>query len=190
MTKEGIKYIVIGGSAGSFRVITKLIGSLPENFPFPIILCLHRLKHVRSGFIEALEIKSKLKIIEPHDKMHIKAGQIYLAPANYHLQIELGNHFSLSTYNNVNHSRPSIDITLETAATVFRNKMVGILLSGANKDGALGIKAIKMAGGYTIVQNPIECQARTMPEAAIKITKVDQILNTNQIIEFLLKLAP
>ena len=187
MQKDQIKYIVIGGSAGSFRVIVKIISSLPDNFPLPIILCLHRLKHVRSGFIEALEIKSKMKIIEPYDKMHIKSGQIYLAPANYHLQVELGNHFSLSNYQNVNHSRPSIDITFETAATVFRNKMLGILLSGANRDGAAGMKAVKMAGGYTVIQNPAECQARTMPEAAMKIAKIDEILNTNQIIELLLK---
>lgn len=187
--KERIKYIVIGGSAGSFRVIVKLINSLPANYPLPIILCLHRLKHVRSGFTEALEIKSQINIIEPHDKMHIKAGQIYLAPANYHLTIELGNHFTLSTYENVNHSRPSIDLTFETAATVFRNKMVGILLSGANKDGAAGMRAVKLAGGYTIIQNPAECQARTMPEAAQKLTKIDSVMSTNQIIEFLLNLA-
>jgi two-component system chemotaxis response regulator CheB len=182
------KYIVIGGSAGSFRGVTKLVAQLPADYPYPIIMCLHRLKHVRSGFVEALELKSKMPIVEPFDKMSIQKGKIYLAPANYHLLIELGNYFSLSTYDNVNHSRPSIDLTFETAARVFRNKMVGIMLSGANKDGAIGMRQTHLNGGYTIIQNPIECQAPTMPEAAQKITKIDQVLSIDQIIDYLLKL--
>lgn len=189
MIEQNIKYIVIGGSAGSFRVITKLLAQIPKDFPIPIILCLHRLKHVRSGFIEALELKSNLPIIEPFDKMHISSGNIYLAPANYHLTIELGNHFSLSTYDNVNHSRPSIDLTFNSAARIFRGKMLGILLSGANKDGALGMKTVKQNGGITIIQDPNLCQARTMPEAANKIAKIDHILSPEQISNFILKLS-
>jgi two-component system chemotaxis response regulator CheB len=189
MINRQITYIVIGGSAGSFRVITKLLPMIPKDFPLPIILCLHRLKHIRSGFIEALLIKSNLPIIEPSDKMHIHGGNIYLAPANYHMNIELGNHFALSTYDNVNHSRPSIDLTFDSAAKVFKGRMVGILLSGANKDGARGMKSIHQNGGYTIVQKLDECQARTMPEAAIKITKIDQIMTVDQIIQYILKLG-
>lgn len=189
MEINSIKYIVIGGSAGSFRVITKLLSQIPKDYPLPIILCLHRLKHVRSGFVEALELKSNLPIIEPYDKMHISGRNIYLAPANYHLTIELGNHFALSTYDNVNHSRPSIDLTFFSAARIFRNKMVGILLSGANKDGALGMKAIKLNGGTTIIQDPSLCQAKTMPDAAKKVTKIDYILSPEQITDFILKLT-
>ncbi len=188
MIEKNIKYIVIGGSAGSFRVVIKLISQIPKDFPLPIILCLHRLKHVRSGFIEALELKSNLPIVEPYDKMHISSGSIYLAPANYHLMVELGNHFSLSTYDNVNHSRPAIDITFNTAARIFRSKMLGILLSGANKDGALGMKSVNINGGTTIIQDPALSQARTMPQAAKQLTKIDHIFSPEQITNYILKL--
>lgn len=182
------KYIVIGGSAGSFQAITKILAALPKNFDLPVFLCLHRLKHVRSGFVEALSIKSKLKIQEPKDKEHFKSGMIYLAPANYHMYIELGNTISLSTEEVINHSRPSIDLTFSSAAYVFKDKLLGIILSGANRDGAIGSKAIKDAGGTVIVQSPEECQVKTMTTAAIKATKVDHIMVTDEIIEFLLKL--
>ena len=81
------KAIMIGGSAGSFQVVSRIIAALPANYPLPILMCLHRLKHIRSGFVEALSIKSNLPIIEPHDKEPLKPGRIYLAPANYHMYI-------------------------------------------------------------------------------------------------------
>jgi two-component system chemotaxis response regulator CheB len=182
------KAIVIGGSAGSFQAISKILAHLPKDFELPIIMCLHRLKHVRHGFVEALNIKSSITLEEPEDKDGIKKGKIYLAPANYHLSIELGNSFSLSTEEMVNNSRPSIDITLETAAYVYKNKLIGILLSGANKDGAMGMKKIKDKGGLTIVQEPTECMIDTMPVAALKLTQIDHILTIQQIINFLLEL--
>lgn len=182
------KAVVIGGSAGSFQVINKILNGLPADFELPLIMCLHRLKHVRHGFVEALNIKSQTVIEEPNDKDVIKKGKIYLAPSNYHLSIELGNSFSLSTEDMVNNSRPSIDITLDTAAYVYRNKLIGILLSGANRDGAMGMKKIKDRGGLTIVQNPAECMIDTMPTAAMRLTQIDHVLNTAQILEFLLEL--
>jgi two-component system chemotaxis response regulator CheB len=182
------KAIVIGGSAGSFQVISSILQALPDDFPLPIIMCLHRLKHVRSGFVEALNIKSIKEIEEPDDKDTIKKGKIYLAPANYHLSIELGNTFAVSTEEMVNNSRPAIDITFQTAAYVFRSKLIGILLSGANKDGAAGMQKIVEKGGLSIVQDPSECLIDTMPTSAMKLTKIDYILTTQQIIDFLLKL--
>jgi two-component system, chemotaxis family, protein-glutamate methylesterase/glutaminase len=179
---NNFKAIVIGGSAGSFQGITRLLSHVPKEFPLPVIMCLHRLKHVRNGFIEALEIKSIKEVIEPYDKESIRKGQVYLAPANYHMSIELGHYFSLSTEEMVNNSRPSIDITLETAAFTYKNKLIGILLSGANKDGAIGMKKIKDSGGLTIVQEPKECMIDTMPAAALAITEIDYTLTIDQII--------
>lgn len=179
------KAIVIGGSAGSFQVITKILNSLPENFRYPVFLCLHRLKHVRSGFVETLSLRSTIKIIEPFDKEQIRAGKAYLAPANYHMYIEIGNTIALSTEEVVNHSRPSIDLSFITAAKSYRNKLLGIILSGANKDGAFGLKRIKDNGGTAIVQSPEECEVKTMPESALKMTKVDYIYDTDKIIRFL-----
>lgn len=179
------KAVVIGGSAGSFQGITKMLSGISEGFPLPIILCLHRLKHVRNGFMEALSIKSKKPVIEPFDKESIKQGKVYLAPANYHLSIELGHTICLSTEEMLNNSRPSIDITLESAAYVYKEKLIGILLSGANKDGANGMKAIKNRGGLTIVQDPGECMIDTMPKAALKVTEIDYTLTIDQIIRLL-----
>lgn len=182
------KAVVIGGSAGSFQGIVKILSSLPQNFPLPIIMCLHRLKHVRNGFVEALSIKSIAEITEPYDKQNIKRGNVYLAPANYHLSIELGNYFALSTEPMYNNSRPAIDITLETAAYVYRDKLIGILLSGANRDGGMGMKKIKDKGGLTIVQEPAECMIDTMPKAALNLTTIDYTLKIDEIVNFLKEL--
>lgn len=183
------KIVIIGGSAGSFQVVTSILANLPKDFPLPIVLALHRLKHIRHGFVEALNIKSNLPVIEPFDKDSIKPGNVYLAPANYHLLIELANTFALSTEEQINHSRPAIDLTFITGAYVYREKTIGIILSGANKDGALGLKKVKDFGGLTIVQDPAECQMPTMPLAALDVTKVDYTLRVSEIIARLLSAA-
>ena len=185
---KGFKVIVIGGSAGSFQGITEILSRIPENFPLPIIMCLHRLKHIRNGFVEALSIKSIKEVIEPFDKEAIKPGKVYLAPANYHLCAEFGQYFSLSTEAMVNNSRPSIDLMFESAAIAYKKKLIGILLSGANKDGALGMKRIKDYGGITIVQDPATCMIDTMPLAALDITEIDYKLSVNEIIDFLFEI--
>jgi len=179
------KAIVIGGSAGSFQGITKILSQLPKTFPLPIIMCLHRLKHVRNGFVEALSIKSVFPVVEPYDKEQIKKGGVYLAPSNYHMSVELGNYFAMSTEEMMNNSRPAIDITLGTAAFVFREKLIGILLSGANRDGGMGMKHIKDKGGLTIVQEPAECMIDTMPKAAMALTKIDHVLKVDDIVSLM-----
>jgi two-component system chemotaxis response regulator CheB len=182
------KAVVIGGSAGSFQGITQILASIPKDFPLPMFLCLHRLKHVRNGFVEALSIKSNKSVVEPFDKETIKKGAVYLAPANYHLCLELGNTCSLSTEELVNNSRPAIDLTFESASYVYRDKLVGILLSGANKDGAYGMMKIKERNGLTVVQDPNDSMINAMPNAALAITKIDHVLTVNQIVSFLLEL--
>lgn len=179
------KAVVIGGSAGSFQGVVKILSQLPKGFPLPIIMCLHRLKHVRHGFVEALSIKSVVQVTEPYDKETVKKGCVYLAPANYHMSVELGHHFALSTEEMINNSRPAIDITLASCAYVYKDRLVGILLSGANKDGALGMKSIVDRGGLTIVQEPTECMIDTMPKAALAVTKIDHVLKVDQIVSFL-----
>lgn len=185
---NGFKAVVIGGSAGSFQGIVRILSALPAGFSLPVIMALHRLKHVRHGFVEALALKSSMPVIEPEDKEAIRKSNVYLAPANYHLSVELGNYFSISTEEMVNNSRPAIDITLGTAAYVYRNKLVGILLSGANRDGALGMKSIHDKGGLTIVQEPSECMIETMPKAALSVTTIDHVLTIDKIIDFLTEL--
>ena len=182
------KAVVIGGSAGSFQGVVKILSQLPKGFPLPIIMALHRLKHVRNGFVEALSIKSVVQVTEPNDKETIKKGSVYLAPANYHMSVELGNNFALSTEEMVNNSRPAIDITLSSCAFVYKEKLLGILLSGATRDGALGMKHIHERGGTTIVQEPTECMIDTMPKAALAATNIDHIMRIDQIVEVLKEL--
>jgi two-component system chemotaxis response regulator CheB len=180
--------VVIGGSAGSFPVVSKILQSLPKSFPLPIVLCLHRLKHIRHGFVEALSIKSTLPVSEPNDKEIVRPGRAYLAPANYHMYLELGNTFALSTDEMVNFSRPAIDLTFDSVSYIHRDKMIGIMLSGANSDGAQGIYLAKKRGATTIVQDPDEATMRTMPDAALRKHKPDHILNSDGIINFLKQL--
>lgn len=183
------KAVVIGGSAGSFQIVTFLLSQLPKDYPLPIIMALHRLKHVRHGFVEALAIKSNLPVSEPYDKEGLKKSRVYLAPANYHMSLELGNTFSLTTEGMVNNSRPAIDITLDTVSYVLKQKLVGILLSGANKDGAYGMKRIADRGGLTIVQDPSTCMIDTMPSSALAISPIDYCLKPEEILEIMLKIG-
>lgn len=183
------KYIMIGGSAGSFQTVLKILEVLPKDYPHVIFLIMHRLKNVRKGFIEALSIKSNLVLIEPDDKEIILDGRVYLAPANYHMYLEYDDTFSLSTEETVNHSRPSIDISFFSAAFSFGSQVIGILLSGANKDGAAGLQEIKKAGGTAIIQDPKDSQIQTMPQAALNLFQPDKILSSDKIVEYLKNLV-
>jgi len=138
--------------------------------------------------VEALSLKSGIPVEEPYDKEMMRPGKAYLAPANYHMYIELANRIALSTEDTVNHSRPSIDLSFITAANAYREKLVGIILSGANKDGALGLKKVCDNGGITIVQDPAECEVKTMTQSALQLTRVDFVYTTDQIISYLIKL--
>lgn len=185
MPQRDYRVVVIGGSAGSFQVVSKILHGLPGDYGLPVLLCLHRLKHVRSGFVEALMARSAIPVEEPNDKGLLRPGRAYLAPSNYHMYVELGGRFALSTEEVVNHSRPSIDLTFCSVGRVYREKAVGVLLSGANSDGAAGLAYLKRQGAYAIVQEPAESEVRTMPEAALKATSVDKVCTVASIVDFL-----
>ena len=184
--RDKIRVVVIGGSAGSFPLMGKIFASLPANFKHPIIVAPHRLKHVRHGFIEALNLKSSLEVIEPKDKQKIEPGKIYLAPANYHMSAEPDGHLSLATEGMRLSSRPSIDITLASVGELYGEGTLGILLTGANKDGAYGMKVINDFGGVTVVQDPATCMVDTMPKSAMQITKIDYVKSVEDIIKILI----
>lgn len=178
------KAIAIGGSAGSFQVVLRMLELFRPTLPVPVFLCLHRLKQVRSGFQETLDYNATLTVKEPYDKENIQPGRIYLAPANYHMLIEKDFSIALSTANPVLHSRPSIDVCFASAADVYENGLLAILLSGANQDGTSGIACVKSNGGSAVIQDPEDCEISTMCESAIKLTKPDQILTVSNLIEF------
>ena len=185
MLNQKFKVIVIGGSAGSFPVATDLLAELPKDFPIPIIFGMHRLKHIRNGFAEALQLKSKMPVIEVEDKDKIRPGNVYIAPANYHLLTELGGTFALSTEEMVHHSRPSIDMLFYSSAYVYGSKMLAVILSGANKDGADGMRYAHEKGATTIVQDPDDCKVATMTKSTINLFEPTKVLSSKELILFI-----
>jgi len=173
--------ITIGVSAGGTKVLTQLLPQFPANFALPIVIIQHLHPNQGNYFIQYYGQRCNLNIKEAEEKELIKAGNIYFAPPNYHLFIEDDFTFSLSVDEKVNYSRPSIDVFFMSAADVFTSQLIGVILTGANYDGANGLKKIKDFGGLAIVQDPSDAEARPMPSGAISATKVDFILPASDI---------
>ncbi len=175
--------MIIGGSAGSMPVLIGILQALPKNFRMPVVIVLHRMKNVESELNRLLAKETTInKIIEPDDKQPI-LNQVYLAPQNYHLLAEKDRTFSLDYSEPVNFSRPSIDVSFSSFSKAYLNKTIGILLSGANKDGAEGMKEIDDRDGLAIVQDPLTAQYPAMPNAAIRLVTGCQVLAPNEIID-------
>ncbi len=189
MTENKYKIIIIGGSAGSFHVVKKVLSSLQPHFQIPLVLCLHRLRGISSGFVESLRLYSRIQVKEPEDKDPVVSNRIYLCPANYHVLIEREGFFALSVDEAENYSRPSIDVTFESASLTYRDKMIAILLSGANADGARGMAFSVRNGAYSVVQDPSDSLFGIMPGEALKRCNPDKIMTTGEIIEFLTSLT-
>ena len=184
-----IKAIVIGASFGGLDAIKFIINALPREFRTPVIIVLHIGNNNINTFISILNQSTFLNIKEAEEKDILKKNTIYFAPPNYHLQVEDEFSLSLTTASKVNFSRPSIDVLFETAAWTFKNELLGILLTGANSDGAEGLKTIKTFGGTTIVENPETAHARAMPQSGIKKSAPDYILNLEDIANKMIELT-
>lgn len=178
-----VDIVAIGGSAGSLPALITLLEAMPPTFDYAVVIVLHRLKNVMSEMDKVLtENANKIIIREPEDKEPIRNNNIYLAPQNYHLLIEDDFTFSLDYSELVLYSRPSIDVTFECVAANYRHRAMGILLSGANSDGANGLSMIIDYGGIGIVQDPETAEYPTMPYAAINKNKKALIQSTEQIV--------
>lgn len=188
-TKESTRLVVIGASAGGIQALKKLLPLLGANFPFSILLVLHRLKNVASGLEEVIQNLHPAPVQELADKDPILPGCIYLAPANYHTLIEQDLSFSLSYDEPVNYSRPSIDVSFASASVQLKGRVCGILLTGANADGANGLAMIEALGGLVVVQNPEEAEVSRMPEAGRAACKNPKVLKLQEIALFLNQLA-
>lgn len=170
-----IEAIVIGGSAGSIEALSGLLPVLPADFTLPIVVVIHLPSGKPSYLTSVLEARCRLPVKEAEDKEPLAPGTLYVAAPDYHLLIERSRCFALSVDDPVHFSRPSIDVLFETAAGAFGSTLVGVLLTGANEDGARGMARIKAGGGITIVQSPDTCSVATMPEAAMRMTTVDHV---------------
>jgi two-component system, chemotaxis family, protein-glutamate methylesterase/glutaminase len=176
--------LIIGGSAGSLEVILEVLPSLRHDLDYAILLVLHR----RSGdslLTGLLSDKTSLEVKEAEEKEAITPGVIYIAPADYHLLVEKDKTLSLDYSEKIHYSRPAIDASYETAAEAYGPLLIGVLLSGANADGAEGLLQIKQAGGFTIVQDPNEASVSYMPQQAIEKNAATKIVKTTQIIRLL-----
>ena len=178
---KNFKVVVIGGSAGSLEVVLHIVEQLPANPKAVFIIILHRKNDKESILQSLIAQKTTLTVIEVEDKEMIHPDTIYLAPPDYHLLIENETIFSLDGSHKINFSRPSIDVTFESVADMFKDRVIGILLSGSNADGAQGLFTIKNMGGRTIAQNPDTAEVGYMPQQAIKMECVDYVLDGDQI---------
>jgi len=176
--------LIIGGSAGGLEVLLEVLPQLRTDLDYAVVLVMHR-RGGDSLLTGLLSDKTKLAVKEAEEKESIRPGVIYIAPADYHLLIENDKTFSLDYSEKIHYSRPAIDASFETAAEAYGPLLAGVLLSGANADGAEGLLQIKQAGGLTIVQDPDEASVSYMPQQAIEKGAADKILTTRQIIGLL-----
>lgn len=186
MKIEKYDMVVIGGSAGSLKLIEEVLNKIPQTTHLSIIIVLHRMFSAKNYLIKELNEISSIIVEEAEEKAKIKKGRAYIAPPDYHLLIEEDKTFSLDYSEKIRYSRPSINVTFESVADVYKNKAIAILLSGANDDGANGIEAIKANGGLTIVQDPELAEYKVMPLTAIQQTDVDYVYNNNEIVNCLM----
>ena len=168
MGSRRIEMVVIGGSAGGGDALVGLVPALPAGFGPAVTCILHVPPDRDSRLAELFAMRAALPVREAQDKEPIQPGTVYFAGSGYHLSIEQDRSFSLSCEPPVQFARPAIDILMESAADVYGPALAGILLTGANYDGADGMCRIRERGGLTIVQDPEEAQASTMPEEAIR----------------------
>lgn len=183
------KAVVVGTSVGGVHALKILLAALPVNFMPAVIIVQHRGESSDYYLVELLQQSTSLLVKEVEDKETLEKGTVYLAPAGYHVLIESDYSLSLSVDDKVNYCRPSIDVLFESAADVFQDCLIGVLLTGANADGAKGIKKIKDLKGLTVIQNPKTAESPYMPQSAINTIKVDHIIDLDKIAPLLVKLT-
>jgi two-component system chemotaxis response regulator CheB len=161
--------VVVGASAGALDALSTILSGLPADFSAPIMIVVHLPPDKDSMLVDLLQTKCALPVREAEDKEPIRSGTVYLAPPDYHLLVEVDRRLSLSSEEPERFSRPSIDVLFETAADAYGPALVGVVLTGANDDGARGLRTILAAGGSGVVQSPETAYAADMPLAALKL---------------------
>ncbi|NOX26483.1 MAG: chemotaxis protein CheB [Deltaproteobacteria bacterium] len=179
--------VVIGTSAGGLDALRAVLPALPVKLPRSVIVVQHRSADADNFLAEFFNDCCRLPVAEAEEKELIRPGHIYFAPAAYHLLIERDMSFSLSVDEKVNFSRPSIDVLFESAAQACGARLIGVILTGANADGAAGLQTIREAGGLAVVQQPVGATAYYMPQAAINAGPVDYIMELAEISDLIRK---
>ena len=176
--------VVIGASLGGLKALEVVLGALPKSFSLPIAVVQHRRQDSEERLVALLTKHVAIPVCEPDDKDELAPGRVYVAPSDYHLLVEAEG-FGLSTDAPVCHARPSIDVLFESAASAYGNRTVGVILTGANQDGAEGATRIKERGGVMVVQDPKTAESAAMPRAVLEATDADHVLPLTEIGPFL-----
>ncbi|HMJ19988.1 MAG TPA: chemotaxis protein CheB [Gemmatimonadaceae bacterium] len=180
--------VAIGTSWGGLAALTRLLGGLPADFGIPVVVVQHRSNDSERLLSQLLQDATDLRVCEIEDKDELAAGTVHLAPANYHVLIEDG-YASLSIEEPVRFSRPSIDVMFTSAADTYRSAAIGVVLTGANEDGARGLAQIVSRGGRALVQDPKTAEIPIMPAAAIRAVPTAEVLKLNAMVSRLIELA-
>lgn len=189
MSEAMIEAVVIGASAGAIDALSEILPELPEQFSLPVIVVVHLREDRNSALVDLFRQRCRVEVCEAEDKMPLSAGVVYFAPPDYHLLIDVERWLALSVDPPVQFSRPSIDVLFQSAADVFGAGLVGVVLSGANSDGARGLRSIVDAHGTALVQDPAEAYAPLMPQAAIDACPEARRLSLKQIATYLNELG-
>ncbi len=168
MTDQAIRAVVIGASAGGVQALLQILPPLPATYPLPVLIVVHVPPDRDNALVSLFQARCQIQVREAEDKEPVLPGVVYFAPSDYHLLVETDGTLSLSSDELVNHSRPSIDVLLESSADAFGSELVGVILTGANDDGARGLQAVVEAGGVAIVEDPAEAYASAMPAASLR----------------------
>ena len=179
----GYRIVAVGASAGGLYALRMLVASLPAGFPMPVAVVQHRSKDSEL-LCELLQECTAMEVYEVNDKEEARPGCVYIAPPDYHMLVDDG-YFTLSTEAPVRFSRPSIDVTFESAADTYGMDAIGVVLTGANADGSRGLRRIVDAGGLGVVQDPATAEVRVMPQAAARAVPEACVLPMDQIAPYL-----
>ena len=184
MLSPAYAIVVIGTSAGGLDALRVLVAGLPSGYPIPVAVVQHRHRDSDAMLARFLQDFTDLRVCEVEDKQPVEAQRVFVAPANYHMLVEQG-HFSLSIDAPVRYSRPSIDVALGSAADAYAHRAVGVVLTGANADGAIGLRRVADRGGLAVVQDPATAEAAAMPRAALKAVPTARVFGLERLASFL-----
>jgi two-component system chemotaxis response regulator CheB len=188
MSEAQIGAVAIGASAGGVQALLRILPALPAGYPLPVLIVVHVPPDRNNALVPLFQAQCQVTVKEAEDKEPALAGVVYFAPSDYHLLVERDGSLSLSSDELVNHSRPSIDVLLQSSADAFGSALAAVILTGANCDGAIGLSAVMAAGGAVVVEDPERAFAPAMPAAALEACPSARVMPLDAIAPYLLSL--
>ena len=187
--RDRVEAVVIGASAGGVEALSQILPALPPSFRPALFIVLHLPRERPSLLVDIYATRCTLPVREADDKEPVEPGTVYFAPPDYHMLVERSRQIALSTDEPVHFSRPSIDVLFESAADAYGDRLLGVILTGANEDGAAGLHAVHRAGGVTVVQQPDSAQVPLMVVSALQRNPADFVLSLPELAQLLRGLA-